>query len=225
MAAWSVNDIYNLVKFLVRKNQAGGVSSTDLFYAWNSEQRSYFQDLVGRWQARSLNKTGVNTGLVQNQNILTELSPFTKSATLTFTAGLAPKPTDFIFKLAIRVNGYRANQINHDQIASVNDSVLDPPSVPNNQYYYVEYESDYSILPSSVASAALDYICDVQDVVWAYTLDGDGRQVYDAGNSVQPLWNNSVIVTITKRVLSNMGISFKDGDFNSFGRSAQQTGD
>jgi len=75
MAKWSVNDILNFTKFLTRKNQAGGISAKDLFYAWNSEQTALFEDLKGRWQSRNNGKEGQNTGLVENETILTKLTP------------------------------------------------------------------------------------------------------------------------------------------------------
>lgn len=223
--AWSVDQIYSLSKFLIRKNQAGGISATDLFYSWNTEQRMYHQDLVGRWQARGNGKTGVNTGLIQNETILGSLAPFTKTTTLAIAAGIAPKPADFIFRLALRVGGIKVDMINRDQIASVSDSVIDPASTTDSKYYASETNAGYSFLPASLTSADLDYICDVTDIVWGYTLDGNNRQVYDAGTSVQPLWNNNDIIEITKRTLANFGISFKDSDFSQYGRTAQQSGD
>ena len=79
---WSVNDILSLTKFLLRKNQSGSISAKDLFYAWNSEQTSFFQDLSGRWQARNNGKSGINTGLIENETITTKLTPFTKKDSL-----------------------------------------------------------------------------------------------------------------------------------------------
>ena len=223
--AWNVNQIYQSILFLLRKNQAGGVSSTDLFYSWNIEQRMYHQDLVGRWQARGAGKSGINTGLIQNETVLTELAPFTKKTTLVIAGGNSNKPADFIYRLALRINGKKVDFINSDQIASVNDSVIDPPSIPNNAYYATEYQGYYTFLPTSVTLAELDYICDVVDIVWGYTLDGNNRQVYNPATSVQPQWLNNDIITITKRVLTNFGVSFKDKDFENFGRIAQNTGD
>jgi len=222
---WSVDDIYNLVKFLIRKNQAGGVSASDLFNAWNSEQNMYYQDIVGRWQNRSNNKSGPNTGLILNETILTELAPFTIPVTISVLSGIATKPVDFVFKVSIRVGDYKVDTINPGQRYSVVNSVIDPPSVSTNTYYAIQYEDYYELLPDTVSEIILDYVASPENIKWGFTFDTEGRQVYNPGTSVQPKWDNPTIITITKRALINLGVSFKDRDFSDFGRVAQQTGD
>ncbi len=186
----------------------------------------YHADVVGRWQDKNTGKSGANTGFIQNETDLTQLAPFTIMATPTIAAGLITKPSDFIFELDLRINGYKVWHINHDQIDSVNHSVIDPPSVDDNAYYYTEKEGSFYLLPQSVTGTlSLDYIASCTDIVWGFTLDVDSRQVYDAGTSVQPKWNQSTIIEITKRALTNFGISYKDADFTNYGRVAQTTGD
>lgn len=222
--AWTTNQLYQQLLKLLRKNQAGSVSSTELFYFWNAEQTAYFQDLLGRWQARSNGKTGINTGLIQNETIETKLAPFMKGPTLTITGGFADKPDDFAYEAALRVNGHEVRKINHNQIAAINDNVIDPPSIPLNIYYVVEYDTRYSFIPGTIANAALDYYSQPVDIVWAYTLDGANRQVYDAANSVNPMWLQNDIVEITKRTLKTLGVSFHDNDFTQMGNSVINTG-
>jgi hypothetical protein len=223
--ALSVDYIYDFALKLIRKNQAGSLSSTAFAKHWNDAQATYQDDLLGRFQARSNGKSGINTGLIENRTTLQKLAPFTKLYTLTITTGEADKPADFIYELAMRINGKEVIHINHNQIATVNDNVIDPPSISNDQYYVVEYEDYYSFLPTAVTEAELDYICTPEDVLWAYTIDGSGRQVYDAGNSVQPVWDNNSCREITKRMLTNLGVSYKDNDFAAFGKSVQTTGE
>lgn len=223
--ALSVNYIYQFALKLIKKNQAGGLASTEFAYQWNDAQGSYQDDLLGRFQMRSNGKTGTNTGLILDETILQKLSPFIKKATLTVTAGNSDKPEGFVYRLAMRVGNYECRKINHDQISSVMQSVIDPPSTTTNTYYFVEYEGFYTFLPTATASATLDYIESPTDVVWGYTLDGDNRQVYDAGTSVQPVWDSNSAREITKRMLTNIGVSFKDQDFANFGKSVQLTGE
>ncbi len=221
---WSVDNIMKFTEKLTRKNQSGSISAGDLFYMWNSEQNMYWQDVVGRWQARANGKSGANTGLILNEVSLTDLAIFTIPVTLTVANGVADKPEDFEYRIALRVNGYKCWFIRPDQIASVNGSVIDSPSVPNNQYYATEYEDYYSFLPNTITEAELDYIASPTDIVWAFTFDPEGRQIYNPGLSVQPKWSNSTVIEITKRALNNFGISWKDNDFVNAGKSAQATG-
>lgn len=223
--ALSVDYNYQFALRLIKKNQAGGLASTEFAYHWNDAQASYMDDLAGRFQMRANGKTGMNTGLIQDETILQKLSPFISPVTLTITGGVSPKPQNFIYRMGIRINGYDAHKINYNQIANVNDSVIDPPSVSENMYYFVEYEGDYSFLPTTVTSAELDCMSAPPNVVWGYTFDADDRQVYNPGTSVQPLWDNNSCREITKRMLTNLGVSFKDADFLNFGKSVQLTGE
>lgn len=229
--AWSVNEIFGFVKYLTLKNQAGSISATDLFYMWNNEQNAYQDDLLGKWQNRANGKTGANTGLILNETIKQKLSPFTLPITLTIASGVVTKPTDFIYELALRMNatggtaGSRIDKIDHDQIYSVIESVIDAPSVPNDLYYAVEYENYYQLYPTNVAgNVSLDYVAQCRDIKWGFTYDADKRQVYNAGTSVQPQWSQNVIVEITKRALKSLGLHFKDQDFEQYGQSNIQTG-
>src|ERR1700761_8704656 len=103
--AWSVDQIYSFTKFLVNKYQSNTISAESLFYAWNSQQRMYISDLIGRFQRNNNGKGAANTGLIENEVILTKLLPFTIPVTLTVTAGQATKPTGFIYNLAARIDG------------------------------------------------------------------------------------------------------------------------
>ncbi len=222
--AWSVDTIYGFLRWLINKNQAGGISATDFFYAWNAEQYSYQQDLLGRWQSRSAGKEGINTGLIENETIMLKLAPFTKPITLVVAAGQANKPTDFAYALALRVNGAKVFQVDHDMIWAVNDDVIDPPSINDNSYYYVEYLNYYKIFPAAVTSVDLDYIGNCSDVVWGYILSAQNRQVYNPATSIQPQWGQNSIIEITKRALKSLGVHFAAQDFEQFGSSNIVTG-
>lgn len=223
--ALNVNDLYVFVQKLIRKNQAGSLSSTEFNTFWNDAQRAYMGDLLGRFQLRSNGKLGMNTGLILNETILTKLAPFTKTDTLTITSGSVAKPTGLLYRLALRISDFDVVFINHGQISEVKKSVIDAPSVAENKYYAYEIEGTYKFLPATVTSAEINYIGDVTDIVWGYTLDGNGRQVYSAGASTQSKWDDISNMEITKRMLQDIGISLKDRDFQNFGSQTIITGD
>lgn len=224
MAKWDVNQVYNFLKWLTNKNQSGGIPASDFFIAWNSEQASYHQDLVGRWQARSNGKSGPNTGLIQNETDLIELAPFTIGVNLPVTGGYVDWPTDFIYLASLRVNGAKVYHFNKDERWAVEEDVIDPPSISDDAYYFTEYANKYLILPTAVTSVDMDYIAACTDIIWASTPDANNRPVYDPSNSVQPQWNQDTIVTITKRSLKGIGVHFKDDDFIKYGESNINTG-
>jgi len=217
--ALSVDYVYQYMLKLIRKNQSAAISAGDFAYFWNGEQRAFFSDLMGRFNKNTNSKLRLDTGLIENETIMTKLLPFTKPlVNQPVSAGNGTKPTDFVYTLAVRINGNKVFQVNHDSIWSVNQDVIDPPSIADDSYYYVEYLNYYSFLPSSVTQFDLDYISSPPDVLWAYTLDVNNRQVYDPANSVQPLWSNSDCSEITQRCLKQIGVSFSSQDFENFGQ-------
>lgn len=227
----SVDYLYSFSLNLIRKNQSGGLSSDEFNNFWNDAQSSYMDDMLGRFQARNNGKTGTNTGLIQDETIFQKLSPFIKTATITITSpSVILKPTDFLYRLGFRINGYDVYKIDYNQISNVNNDLIDTPSVTNNDYYFVEYQGYYSILPAtlptvSITQATLDYVSEPTPIKWGYTFDSDGRQIYNSGTSVQPLWDNNSSFEITKRMLTTIGVSFKDADFEQFGKSVVVTGE
>ena len=105
--AWNTDQIYSYLKYQLRKNNAGGISAGDFFNAWNSEQSALHSDLLGRWQKNSNSKEGANTGLIENETIMTKLTPFTQTTVLPVVAGQATKPADFIYpKVSLRYGLY-----------------------------------------------------------------------------------------------------------------------
>lgn len=222
---WSVNDILNYTKFLTNKNQAGGISSTDLFSAWNGEQAMLHQDLVGRWQKQNNTKTGIMSGLIEDEVTISALSPFIIPVTIGVAGGLGFKPADYIYGVALRINGAKVFSVSHDMIWAVMDDVIDPPLIPDDSYYYTEYLSYFSFLPATVTSFDLDYVAETTDIVWGFTLDGNNRQVYNPATSIQSKWNKNTTIEITRRTLKSFGLHFDSREFENFGQSNIQTGD
>lgn len=223
--ALSVDYLYSFAKSLIRKNQSAGLIVTDFQYFWNDAQGSYQDDLLGRFQSRANTKEGSNTGLIEDETIIAKLTPFMQPVTIAAIGGQAIKPTDFVYTLAMRVGNFKVYQIDKDQIQSVLNSVIDPPSVANNTYYFTEYSNYYLIYPNTVASISLDYIQTPPDVIWAFTYDANNNQQYTSAGSVQPLWSNNSCREITKRMLKTIGVSFSSQDFENFGQSVLAAGE
>ena len=223
--ALSTDYLYQFTLGLIRKNQSGGLKQTDFCYFWNAAQAGYQDDLVGRFQNRSNTKEGANTGLIEDETIIIKLTPFMLPVTINVVNGQATKPTDFIYTLAMRVGNFKVYQVDKDEIQDILNSVIDPPSIPQNRYYFTEYQNYYLLFPSTVTSISLDYIQTPPDIVWGFTFDVNGRQVYDAGTSVQPLWSNNSCREITQRMLKLIGVSFSSQDFEMFGQTVLAAGE
>lgn len=223
--ALSVDYIYNFTLGLIRKNQSGGLKQTDFCYFWNDSQGAYQDDLLGRFQGRSNTKEGANTGLIEDETIIAKLTPFMLPVTIAVVGGQAIKPSDFLYTLAMRVGNFKVYQVDKDEIQDILNSVIDPPSISQNKYYFTEYQNYYLLYPGSVSSVNIDYIQTPPDIVWGFTFDGNGREVYDLATSVQPLWSNNSCREITKRTLKVLGVSYSSQDFENFGQTVQMSGE
>lgn len=223
--ALSVNYIREFTNALIRKNQSAGLIRPDFQYFWNDSQGSYQDDLLGRFQGRSNTKEGANTGLIEDETIIAKLTPFMLPVTLSVVGGQAIKPADFIYTLAMRCNGFKVYQVDKDEIQDINNSVIDPPSIPANKYYFTEYQNYYSLFPNTIGSIDIDYIQTPPDVVWNFTFDANNNEVYDPAGSVDPKWSNNSCREITKRMLKVIGVSFSSQDFENFGQTVQMSGE
>jgi hypothetical protein len=222
--AWTVKQIFELVQFLANKNETGAISPNDFFYAWNSEQRAYMGDILGKIRARNPNKNAPD-GLKEDVSTLQSLRPFVTQETLTIAVnGASDIPTDLVHALAVRIHDRDCKYVNKGQIYSVLNSAIDPPSITNNIYYFTDYDTFYKFWPAASSSAELDYVRNPTDVVFGYTIDANELEQYDAGSSVQPEWLDVDAVAITRRTLKSFGIHFSSNDFQSFGQVAVQTG-
>lgn len=222
----TVNYIYQWCLKLIKKNQSGSLKSTDFNIHWSNSSRTYQGDLIGRFQPRAIGKIGGNSGLVEDEIILLKLAPFIKPVTgMSVISGQVNKPTDFIYKMAIRANGYPVYEVNHDQWWSLSQDVIDPPSIADNRYYYTEYQNYYLVSPSATPTIDLDYIASPVDVFWNFTFDSQNRQIYNPTGSVDPQWDDNSCMEITSRMLTTLGISFDKKEFVGFGKSVQKEGE
>ena len=190
----------------------------------------YYDMTVKNDKIKEYWKSGMNTGLIMNETIMTDLSPFIIEGSIAISSGTVTKPDDFIYGLARRLSvssvEYLVNKIEHGQIFYVNNDTIDPPSITDGCYYIVEYEDRYNVLPTAATgNLLLDYVAHPTDIKYGFTYDAQNRQVYNAGLSVQPKWSIPTCIEITKRTLSSFGVSYKDKDFQNFGSKNIVTGD
>ena len=220
----TVDNLYRFNLQLIRKNQSTGYGNEEFENDFHNAELSFLADLLGRFQSRNNGKEGANTGIIQNETIMQKLSPFIIPGDLTVAAGKADKPDGFAYRLSLMVNGYDCYKINYNQRDAVVHSVIDPPSVADNKYYFFEYEDRYEFLPTTITSAQLDYVKVPEKVIWGFVYDDEGRMVYNEGSSVHPKWNLIDCMEITQRMLKTIGVSFHDKDFENFGQSIINSG-
>jgi hypothetical protein len=220
----TVDQIYSILRFIVRKNQLGSLSPADFQYAFNTAQRNYYDFLVGRVEQYRYGSAVPRVGLSMTDNIVSRLMPFEQSATVTVSSGLANKPSGLNKLLAMyTTNSYRVYRIEENMFAERIQDSIDPIDEPNA--FFVEQNTNWRIYPTTLTSLTVKYLTVPTDVVWNYTLDGSGRPVYNPTGSVDPLWYNNDIDELVARAAKIIGVSFKEPTLSQFGESIIQKGE
>jgi hypothetical protein len=78
----TVDKVYSILKFIVRKNQLGSLSPDDFAYAFNTAQRNYYDFLVGRIEQYQYGRAVSRVGLSMTDNVVSRLMPFESSVFL-----------------------------------------------------------------------------------------------------------------------------------------------
>jgi len=174
-----VNQVYKLIQFIANKNQQGYLNPSQFNLIINQAQNSYTSFLLGSLQQYMPGRPVARVELGNNSIVRQRLAPIIKATTLTIDgAGFSPYPTDYVQVDAIRTNTLqRVRFVQQDSLYSYYNSVIDP--VADNPIYLLE-DNGLRFYPITLGSAKLSYVSDPVDMVWAYTLDVNGRPVYDA---------------------------------------------
>jgi hypothetical protein len=219
----NVNDVYKLVQFIANKNQQGYINPSQFNLIINQAQNSYTSFLLGSFQQYTPGRPIARVELGNNSVVRQRLTPIIKATNLTIDGtGFSPYPSDYVQVDAIRTDSLqRVRFVQQDSLYSYYNSVIDP--VATNPIYLLE-DTGLRFYPATLGSARLSYISDPVDIVWAYTLDANGRPVYDQANSVDPVWHVTSILEIVTRALSMVGVNLQAGAISQYAQEIKANG-
>jgi hypothetical protein len=155
----------------------------------------------------------------QNSIIRTRLRQIIYNTDLSVNgAGFTPYPSDFLQVDAMwSYYGYnRIREIQQNQFYGVYNSTIDP--IAAYPVYMIENDG-FRFFPNNIGQAKMSYVINPPDMVWGYTLDGNGIPVYNPATSVQPVWNDASIMEIIVRALRIIGVNL---DYNTVSAYAVQ---
>lgn len=229
----TINDIYLICQFAINKSQNGYLSPSQFNTIINQAQTSYQNYLLGEFQQYQYGRSQSRIGYSQNENIRQRLTPLITESTLTIAGnGKVAYPDNYVQTDAIRTTGFdRVKYVQQDSLFSYYNSKIDP--IATNPIYLIE-PTGFQFYPVTLGTAILTYVKNAPAMVWAYTLDGNGRSVYaptqtGAGvtpttGSVQPVWDDVDILEIIARALKLVGLNLKDGDVQQYANQVTQQG-
>lgn len=176
----NVNEVYQLVQFIVNKNQQGFVTPSQFNLAMTQAQDSYTSYLLGSFQSYLPGRPVARVELGQNSVVRQRLSPIIVQVPLfIFPSGYAIYPSDYLQTDAIRTNNFqRIRFVQQDSLYSYYNSVIDP--VATNPIYLLE-QTGFRFFPANLGSVNLSYVKNPRNIVWAYQTDANSRPVYTTG--------------------------------------------
>jgi hypothetical protein len=218
--AYNVNDVYKIVLYFTGKNlQQGYVSPEDFNRTINMAQKGYTSYLLGSFQQYLPGRPEARVEFGQNSVIRARLAPIIYNTTLSVDGtGFSQYPNDFLQVDAMwSYYGYqRIREIQQNQFYGVYNSVIDP--VADYPVYMIE-NAGFRFFPNSIGQTKMSYVIEPPDMIWGYTLDGNGVPVYNPASSVQPVWGDAAITEIIVRALRIIGVNL---DYNTVSSYAVQ---
>lgn len=220
-----IGEFYDIVKFISNKNQQGYLSPTEFNRSVNLAQKQLMCEIVEAIQGWDANRKRIRLPMGNAQPTIQKIAPFirTINAASVPSTGRYPKPTGLEHLLAIRFSSDTGRVIRseHDRVYSHISSVIDPIE---DAPIYVEYDEYYQIYPVDIGTIGIDWIVTPPDAKYAFTLDGNGRQVYDLGSSIQLLWGETEIGELISRVLFMFGVSIQAQNLVGYYQSIKNDG-
>lgn len=206
-----INKVREIVKYWVNRNQNGGMPNGD-----------EFSTLCTLAQINVINSHVKKEGVETYSYDADEIAYLKEVETATVTDNLAPRPTDFMYLLNIdyrytyEVDGTvlsKYKEVDMLRDGELNRRLNSAITYPTTEYPMARWTKDgFEVYPDEVGSVRITFLKKPADPVWAYTLDGRGRPVYDELNSVDFTLPESMINEIALDILSQMGINVREAE-------------
>lgn len=221
---------YQLITYLANQFQRGNISPQRFNLIINQASTSFLNYLLGQFQTYNYGKPearvqfGVNETARQRLTpLINPLSPLTIDST-----GLAPYPTGFeqvdaMFSTTMdRIRFFPQHRL----YSYLNDPI-DP--INTNPGYVLE-SGGFRFYPNTtyngtqLLGAKLSYVQTPPAIVWAYTLDGNGRPDYNAGLSVGLPWYEVDCLEVISRALKMVGVNLEAAAVSQYGEGIMKQG-
>ncbi len=209
-----VNTLRNIILYATAKNKAQGFVSPDDFnnVLMPMAQKNFLDYLLGEYQKYQLKRPIAVVEFGQNERVRQSISPLIYGTLLNINAsGIAPYPSDYEYNDAMwGVYGfYNIRFIQQDRQDAYLHSRIDP--ISRNPVYLINHEGFqfFPERPYGENQSKMSYVRTPPSIVWGYDLDGNGRPVYNASKSQQPVWGDSDIYEIIVRALALVGVNLQ----------------
>lgn len=212
----TVDFLYQLVQFVCKKNQRDDIGSSRFNVAIQQGSVSFISYLIGEYTKYQPGRPVPPVALGHTKRVRQSLSvlidpPF--ALTVNPVTGVAPYPTGYLYTDAMYTSAKKKiKYIEQNELASYLESVVDP--IASNPVYLIQ-QNGFQFYPITTAAPLLSYIKNPPPINWAFSLT-NGREVYDASNSTQPVWSDIDCLEVTVRALRMCGVHLQFNDVSQY---------
>jgi hypothetical protein len=220
----TVNDVFQLIKFIIKKNQNGDVSPAEFNRIINVAQDSFVNFLIGEYQQYQYGRSQSRVSYGQNQDVRQKLTPIIYGTTLNVGSdGFVAYPSDYLHTDAMWsiYNYQRIRYAQQNNLDAFLNSTIDP--VASNPVYIIERDG-FRFFPNSIGQAKLNYVHTPPTIVWASVYGANQRPVYDPTNSVDPVWDSIDVMEIVARALRMVGVNLQSQDVSVYANELKDKG-
>jgi hypothetical protein len=209
--AININKVYRVVLAILNKEQRGYLTPDQFNRLGRQAQLDLFEKSFYDYNRALIKENRIGSSSEYGDiagNIQEKIDVFAKSATLTFTTGVAAEPNDLYRTVLITINGdTEVEPVKKTELAYLNSSKLTAPTA-SYPVYYSEGEN-IKIFPTSISSAKMEYLKTPADPIWGYTSSG-GAYTYASGSSTDFELHPSEESALVTKILAYAGVILKD---------------
>ena len=209
--AININKVYRVVLAILNKEQRGYLTPDQFNRLGRQAQLDLFEKSFYDYNRALIKENRIGSSSEYGDiagNIQEKIDVFAKSATLTFTTGIAAEPNDLYRTILLTVNGdTEVEPVKKTELAYLNSSKLTAPSASYPVYY--SEGDNVKIFPATITSANIDYIKIPADPIWGYTSSG-GAYTYASGSSTDFELHPSEESLLVTKILAYAGVVLKD---------------
>lgn len=222
----TADEMYKIERLIINNNQNGNLTPEKFNLINNQAQFDYMEFLLGDFRRYAMGRPIPPVAWGMTARIRQSLTPFIQPPTtlnVDPVTGLTPNPTDYEMWDAMYWGIYRKRVkfIQQERLDSHINSTISP--VSRNPVFLSIYEG-FQVYPVDIGSTYLSYIRTPRPIVWGYTLDGNGRPVYDPVTSSDPQWYRTDIIQIMVRALRMMGVNLQAAQVSQYADQIKNIG-
>lgn len=225
----TVDFAYQIVQFAANKKQYGFITPDEFNLIINQAQYSFLDYLLGEFQQYQVGRPVAKVQYSMTDEVRQRLTAFIpKLTTLTIDAtGLSPYPTGYQQIDAMFDNNLnRIRFVPQHKLYSYLNSTIDP--ISTNPVFVIE-QGGFRFYPNTTyngvaVQAQCSYISTPPNIVYGYTLDVNGRTVYNPATSTDPLWYDVDMLEVIARALELVGVNLSQPELSGYARKIETVG-